>query len=268
MTHCRGAKTPPNPSQRFSATRPLASLRMSPPRSLVVIVTGASSGIGRAVAARFAADGARVALAARSEAGLRETADLVAKAGGEALVVPTDVADWRSVQAMAESVRARWGYAGVVVSNAGVGRSGTVDEMPVEDWAEQISTNLTGAFHVAKAVIPLVRAAPKDRPRAIVHVASVSGLDGMAGLSAYCASKFGLRGFSLSLASELAAEGIRVTAVNPGYVATPMAQGAPARMGDMIQPADLAEQVWWLVHAPPSVFTDELTVWPFRLYTT
>lgn len=225
----------------------------------VCVVTGASSGIGAAVARRFAEEGARVVLGARNEPALVD----VAKEMKDALVKRLDVTDPASVAAFAAAVRERHGRVDVLVSNAGVGEWAPVQDMTLDQWNAQVQTNLTGAFLVAKAFIPLL-VAERPWPRTVIHTASVSGTTGMAGLSAYCASKFGLRGFSLSLAAELAPRGVRVVAVNPGYVATPMVDDVPQER--MIKPEDLADLYVRLATLPESVMVDEVNAWPFKMY--
>ncbi|HVL49447.1 MAG TPA: SDR family oxidoreductase [Candidatus Thermoplasmatota archaeon] len=238
-------------------------------RGRVAVVTGASSGIGRAIAERFAAEGLAVALAARSRDALEDAAATIRKANPESdvLVVPVDVRRETEVRALATRVSEWKNAVDVLVNAAGVGLAGRVASMSTNDWDEVMETNLRGPFLVTRELLPLLRA-PGPRPRAVVNIASVSGLDGRPGLSAYCASKFGLRGFSLSLASEVSDEGIRVTAVNPGYVDTPMVEGASAPASDMMRPAEVAEAVLGLVRLPAGALVDELTLWPARLYSS
>lgn len=228
----------------------------------VCVVTGASSGIGEAVARKMAAEGGRVVAGARSEGAIGKLARAI---GGDGRVL--DVTDEASVAAFADFVRERHGRADVLVSNAGIGLRGTVEETTVEDWDRQMATNLRGPFLVAKAFLPLLL---PERPwlRTILHTASVSGTTGSAGLSCYSASKFGLRGFSQSLALEVADRGVRVVCVNPGYVATPMVDDAPHAASEMAQPDDVAEIYVQLATQPESVFLDEVNVWPRRLYTS
>ena len=221
------------------------------------VVTGASSGIGRALAAAFGAEGATVWLGARREKELREAAREVEEAGGTGMPLKLDVTDGRSVAAFAKKVDA----CDVLVNNAGIGGSGTVDEMDVETWRRVLDTNVTGPFLVTKALLPTMRKA-KGR-RQIVNIVSVVGKSAFAGGGAYTTSKFALRGWTESLAAELAEEGIRVTAVLPGYVATPLVGGPKTKM---IAPDDLAKHIVELCLLPESMFVDEITVWPWKMY--
>lgn len=227
----------------------------------VAVVTGASSGIGEAVARRLADEGMRVAVAARRKDRLEQIADDLP---GETLAVPVDVRDWDSVRSMAGAVEEAFGGVDLLMANAGTGGRGRVEDLDVDDWQAVIDTNLTGAFHTCKACLPLMQ----DRPGTgtIVTTASVSGTMGMAGSSAYCASKWGLRGFTESLALEVADEGIRVTSINPGYVNTSWHEGHP-RADEMIQPDDLADLVVYLATMPETAQIDDVTVWPAKMYS-
>jgi len=231
------------------------------------VVTGASSGLGKALAEHFASEGATVFIGSRRGEDVARVAKGITSAGGKAFAHALDVTSWESVQAFAAAAgQALGGGVDIVVNNAGVGRWGPVEETSVEDWDLQIATNLRGPFLVTKAFLPLLKAGPA-RPRHILNIASVSGQEGQAGLSGYCASKFGLRGFTLSLAPELAPLGIRVTGINPGYIATPMVEDAEVPLETMIQPRDLAEACIRVITLPESAYVDELTVWPAKLYT-
>jgi 3-oxoacyl-[acyl-carrier protein] reductase len=222
-----------------------------------VVVTGASSGIGRALALAFGAEGATVWLGARRVDELREVAREVDAAGGAGKPLKLDVTEDRSVAAFAKQVEA----CDVLVNNAGVGGSGRIDEMDVDQWRTTIATNLTGPFVVTKALLPKLR--EREGRRQVVNIVSVVGKSAFAGGGAYTASKFGLRGWTESLAAELAEEGIRVTAVLPGYVATPLVGGPHKKM---IAPEDLAKHIVELCLLPESMFVDELTVWPWKMY--
>lgn len=221
-------------------------------------MTGASSGIGRALAAALGAEGATVWLGARRERELREAAREVADAGGVGQPVALDVTDERSVAAFARKVEA----CDVLMNNAGIGGSGRVDEMEPDTWRRVLDTNLTGPFLMTRALLPKMR--QREGRRQIVNIVSVAGKDAWAGGGAYTASKFGLRGWTEALAAELAEEGIRVTAVLPGYVSTSLVGGGKKRM---IQPEDLAKHVVELCLLPESMFVDEITVWPWQMYS-
>ena len=230
-----------------------------------VVVTGASSGIGRALSVGFGREGACVWMGARDEAALAEAAREVDAAGGRGRAARLDVTDDASVAGFAAAVRegAREGVH-VLVNNAGVGAWGRVDEVDVETWRRVLATNLTGPFVVTKAFLPMLRQASGRRQ--VVNVVSVAGKQAFPGSGTYAASKFGLRGWTEALAGELAEEGIRVTAVLPGYVATPLVRGGLDR-SRMIQPDELARVLVDLTQLPESVFVDELVVWPWGMYT-
>lgn len=234
-----------------------------------VVVTGASSGIGRALSVAFGREGAHVWMGARDEKALAEAAREVDAAGGKGHPARLDVTEDASVAAFAAAVAEGAGEAGVhvLVNNAGIGARGRVEEVDAETWRRVLATNLTGPFLVTKAILPLLRKA--EGRRQVVNVVSVAGKQAFPGSGTYAASKFGLRGWTEALAGELAEEGIRVTAVLPGYVATPLVgagKGGP-RDAKMIQPADLAKVVLDLATLPESAFVDEVVVWPWEMYT-
>lgn len=230
----------------------------------VAIITGASSGIGQATAQRLAEQGMDLALAARRADKLEEIAGRL-RAGHDVEAVPleVDVREWPDVQDMAAAVEDTFGGADLVFANAGTGGGAFVEEMRLATWDKVIETNLTGAFHTAKACLGLL----EDRPgtRTIVFTASVSGTVGMAGSSAYCASKWGLRGFAQSLALEVASQGIRVTSINPGFVNTRWHEGHP-RADEMVQPEDIGDLVAYLATMPETAQIDDVTVWPAKMY--
>ena len=185
----------------------------------IALVTGASQGIGRACALELARAGATVALAARNEAKLAETAAEIEAAGGQAAVFALDVASEESIKAGAKAVIARFGKVEILVNNAGITRDGLVLRMKRPDWDDVLGTNLTGAFLLTQALLsPML----KNRWGRIVNITSVVGRTGQAGQVNYAASKAGLIGLTRSLAREVASRGITVNAVAPGYIETPM----------------------------------------------
>ncbi|MCF6734944.1 SDR family oxidoreductase [Blastococcus sp. KM273129] len=238
----------------------------------VAVVTGASSGLGRAVALRLAADGHRVALLARGAEDLGAVAAEVERAGGTALTCAVDLADAAATRAAAEEVLTRWGRADVLVNAAATDAPGPVASTTVEDWDRVLAVNLRAPFLLSRAVFPAMRRAGGGT---IVTVSSVAGRRGWADAAAYCSSKFALTGFTQALAAEGRAHGIRACVLYPGAMATswgvwdPSAR-RPAGVGDAPDPRDalpperVAELVAWLVQAPGELVLNEVTVTPLH----
>ncbi len=185
----------------------------------IALVTGASQGIGRACALELARAGATVALAARNESKLAETAAEIESAGGQAAAFALDVASEESIKAGAKAILDRFGKVEILVNNAGITRDGLVLRMKRPDWDDVVGTNLTGAFLLTQA---LLSAMLRNRWGRIINITSVVGRTGQAGQVNYAASKAGLIGMTRSLAREVASRGITVNAVAPGYIETPM----------------------------------------------
>ncbi|MCS6843409.1 MAG: 3-oxoacyl-[acyl-carrier-protein] reductase [Caldilineales bacterium] len=188
----------------------------------VAIVTGASRGIGRGIAVRLAQEGARVVVNHRnSPEGAEETAALVRAAGGEALVIQADVADYAEAQRLVKETLDAWGRVDILVNNAGTTRDTLLMMMSEEQWDAVINTNLKSVFNCCKAVArPMVR----NRYGRIVNISSVSGLAGQAGQTNYSASKAGVIGFTKALAKELGSRNITVNVVAPGFVPTALTE--------------------------------------------
>lgn len=200
---------------------------MTPPARRV-LVTGAGSGVGRAVALALAARGARVALLGRREEWLHETARRIAGAG--TLVVPADVTDEMALATVITTVGEQFGALDGLVNAAGVAHFASIESTDRATWAHVLDTNLTGPFLVLRAALPWLRRG--DRA-AVVNVASTLGLVGLAQASAYSAAKGGLVNWTRAVAVELASQGVRVNAVAPGVIDTPMLdtpRGDPAEL--------------------------------------
>ncbi|MBN1642398.1 MAG: 3-oxoacyl-[acyl-carrier-protein] reductase [Anaerolineae bacterium] len=187
------------------------------------LVTGASRGIGRAIAVQLAAAGAGVAVNfLRNEEAAAEVVREICAAGGRAVAVQADVREDEQVRAMVAQVEGALGPVGVLVNNAGIARDALLARMTAEEWADVIATNLTGAFHCSKAVL---RGMMRRRWGRIVNVTSVAGLAGNAGQANYAAAKAGLVGLTRAMAREVASRHITVNAVAPGFVETDLTAG-------------------------------------------
>lgn len=182
-------------------------------------MTGAGSGIGRAVALALAREGAKVGLVGRTRAKLGEVEIEISSSGGEAVVAPADVTVPADVERAVREIASGLGRPTILVNNAGDARSAPFAKTTVEAWNEILAVNLTSAFLVTRAALPHFLEAGRGR---IVNMASIAGLRGAAYVAAYTASKHGLVGLTRSLAVELASKNITVNAVCPGYVDTPM----------------------------------------------
>jgi NAD(P)-dependent dehydrogenase (short-subunit alcohol dehydrogenase family) len=239
----------------------------------VAIVTGASSGLGRASALRLAGDGLRVALLARHADDLSELERDIEGGGGVALSRPVDLADAAQAMSAVDDVVGAWGRVDVLVNAAGTDAPGTVEETTVEDWDRVLGVNLRAPFLLSRSVFPHMRRAGSGT---IINVSSVAGLRGWANASAYCSSKFALTGFTQALAAEGKPHGIRACVLYPGAMATswgvwdPQGRhaGAPER-GETPEsealPADqVADLIAWIVAAPPGLVLNQVTVTPLH----
>ncbi len=192
---------------------------MSQLANQIAVVTGGGRGIGRAIALKFASEGADVVVISRTAANAEKVAEEVRALGRRAWAYAVDVADAAAVSAAAEQILAATGRVDILVNNAGITKDGLLMRMSDTDWDAVLDTNLKGAFLVTKA---FVRSFIKQRSGRILNLSSVIGLIGNAGQCNYAASKAGLIGFTQSTARELASRGITVNAIAPGFIETDM----------------------------------------------
>lgn len=195
--------------------------------SQVAIVTGASRGLGRAVALTLAANGAKVACVARSVEKLAEVVEEIRAAGGEAEAYACDVTNRESVEKVVDDVAEKWGKLDILVNNAGVTRDTLLPRMSDDEWDDVLTTNLRGPFLFTRAASRLMMRARYGR---IINMSSISGLIGNPGQTNYSASKAGLIGMTRSLSRELAGRKVTVNAVAPGFIESDMT----ATLGEMI----------------------------------
>jgi len=219
----------------------------------IAVVTGAGRGIGRAIALKFAAEGADVACVSRTQENSEKVAGEIRGLGRKAWAHAVDVGNAAAVLAAAEKILSECGRVDILVNNAGVTRDDLIMRMSEADWDAVLDTNLKGAFLFTKA---FSRALLKQRSGRIINVASVIGLIGNAGQCNYAASKAGLIGFTKSVARELASRGITVNVVAPGFIETDMTAGlkddmrarvlAQIPLGSLGRPDDVAGAVVFL----------------------
>jgi 3-oxoacyl-[acyl-carrier protein] reductase len=212
----------------------------------IAVVTGASRGIGKAIALSQASQGRHVVLLSRSEGPLSEVRSEIESAGGSATVAPVDVSDAEGLQSVIESIIEEFGRLDVLVNNAGVTKDGLALRMSTDDFDWVLKTNLTSAF---VAIRSAARAMMKNRFGRIVNISSTSGVVGNAGQANYAASKAGLVGLTRSIARELGGKGITANVIAPGFVLTDMT----ANLGETIRSQVLASMAIKRLGSPEDI---------------
>ncbi|MDX2647215.1 SDR family NAD(P)-dependent oxidoreductase [Streptomyces sp. PA03-1a] len=232
----------------------------------VVLVTGASSGIGRATAIALSKAGALVAVGARRADRLK---DLVQDAPGEMLAIDLDVTDHASVRDAVAAAVERFGGLDILVNNAGVMLSGPILGADTTEWTRMVETNLLGSMYAVHAALPHLL----ERKGAVVQVSSTSGRTATAASGVYSATKFGVTAFAESLRQEVTEQGVRVVLVEPGFVSTeltshitdPAIQAMAKSMAESmrtLQPEDIAAAVLYAVTQPDHVAVNEILIRP------
>jgi NAD(P)-dependent dehydrogenase (short-subunit alcohol dehydrogenase family) len=240
-------------------------------RGRAALVTGASSGLGRATAIALSEAGADVALVARSAEELESAREQTSTTGGRTLAMPLDLAkEDDAIRAVGQTVEA-FGRIDVLVNAAGTDAPGPVEELDVEGWDLTLSVNLRAPFLLSKAAFPHMREAGGGT---IVNVSSVAGKKGWANASAYCASKFGLTGLTQALADEGREHGIRAVVVYPGAMATNWGAFSPderrqnepneAPATQVLRPERVADFIAWFVASPPEFVLTEGIILPIE----
>jgi NAD(P)-dependent dehydrogenase (short-subunit alcohol dehydrogenase family) len=229
----------------------------------VAFVTGASRGIGLAIARRLVGEGIRVAAVGKDEARLSQARPTLEAAGPAPIeTLRADVRSSGDVERAVAAAVARFGGLDIVINNAGVGVFADVAAMSAAQWSEVIDTNLTGVFNVCRAAIPHLR---ERGGGFIINISSLAGKNPFAGAAAYCASKSGLNAFSEALMQEVRYDGIRVSAVLPGSVATGFAAGDEGRGADWkIAPDEVAEVVLNLLRHDPRSLPSRVELRPSK----
>ncbi|AVH74009.1 short-chain dehydrogenase/reductase SDR [Nostoc sp. 'Lobaria pulmonaria (5183) cyanobiont'] len=236
----------------------------------VAIITGASSGIGAAIAIALAEEGAQVAIAARRIERLNEVAQKIEAVGGKALPIVTDVTDETQVNSLVQKVNTTLGRIDILVNNAGIGGLGTIEDGDPAEWRRQFDLNVLGLLYATHAVLPIFKAQGVGH---VVNLSSVAGRITRAGMGVYSATKWGVNAISEALRQEVHKDNIRVTIIEPGLVATefidnitdPAAkQALEARFKAVtpLQPEDIARAIAYAVTQPPHVNVNEILLRP------
>ncbi|HEX3463327.1 MAG TPA: SDR family NAD(P)-dependent oxidoreductase [Candidatus Elarobacter sp.] len=240
----------------------------------VALVTGASSGIGAATALALAERGAKVALAARRRANLEALAKRIEEAGGEALVVETDITVEAQARSAVERTAERFGRLDTLVNNAGLMLLGPISGADLAEWERMLDLNVNGLMYCTHAALPLLRRAAESEPRRVadlVNVSSVAGRFARAGAGVYNATKFAVGAFSEALRQEVTRTFLRVTVIEPGYVETELRshnrpeiqeQTASALAPNPLQAADVADAIAYVVTRPRHVAINEVLIRP------
>lgn len=224
-----------------------------------VLVTGASRGIGRAIALHFAAAGADLVLAARDENALQEVAAAVQAKGGACEIIATDLREPEAIDVLAKEALAG-GAIDILVNNAGVGVWAPVEDLTLADYEAMFGVNMRAVFLLTQALLPPMRTRGAGH---VITIASTSSRWTYPEGTLYCASKFAVLGFSEALARELRTTGVRVTAILPGQVNTYLGGSGPETWQEgMLQPQDIAAAALHVASLPAHAIVTEMVVWP------
>ena len=229
-------------------------------KNKVALITGASKGIGRAIAEQLASQGMKVAITARSEEALNATKEYIESTyGNEVIALTSDVSDYIDQASVVRHVIGKWGQIDVVIANAGVGHFKPVDELSIEEWNDTIDVNLTGVFYTVKSTIKAL----KKSKGYLITIASLAGTNFFEKGSAYNASKYGLVGFTQAVMLDLRKHDIKVTTIMPGSVATHFNGNIPSdKDAWKIQPDDIGQMVVDLLKMNPRTLPSKVEVRP------
>jgi NAD(P)-dependent dehydrogenase (short-subunit alcohol dehydrogenase family) len=225
------------------------------------LITGGSSGIGLAIARALGQDGYKITISARRPDKLEAAAEGLRSEGIDAHAVAANMTDEQEIRRVVSEHRDRRGRLDVLVNNAGIGIGAAVADTETKKLDLQLDVNLRAVYLVAREAIPLLKEAGAEHRKAlIVNTASIAGKHGQGWLSAYSATKFGVVGLSQGMHKELAGEGIQVTALCPGFVATAMTDWIEGQVSkdEMIRPEDIAESVRFLLRTSPHCMVPEI----------
>lgn len=227
----------------------------------VALVTGASRGIGRAIASRLGRMGASVAICARSREEIERAGAALRKDGIKSLPIVADVTRAEDVEKMIEQTCSQLGEIEILVNNAGIGVFGPFYERPETDWDAALGTNLKAVFLASRAVAPRMVRLGRGH---IINISSLASKSAFAGGAIYCASKWGLMGLTACMAEDLRARGVRVSVICPGSVATEFSPHAGRDPATLLEPNDVAHAVAMLVTQGSHSFISEVDVRPLR----
>jgi 3-oxoacyl-[acyl-carrier protein] reductase len=240
----------------------------------VALVTGSGRGIGRSIAEKLMAHGAKIVISDINEELCNQTASELQAQGGEVIAVPCNVTVTETIDKMVEAVNAKWGRIDVLVNNAGITRDALIMRMTEDQWQAVIDTNLTSAFKVTKSVLKLMS---KQRYGRVINIASTSGVHGNFGQVNYAAAKCGLIGFTKTVALEYASRNVTANAVAPGFIDTAMTQALTPEVikkildkvptGRMGTPEDIANAVLFFARPSSSYVTAQVLEVSGGLYT-
>jgi 3-oxoacyl-[acyl-carrier protein] reductase len=226
----------------------------------VAVVTGASRGIGAAVARRLAAMGAKIVATARNPENLSQLAQSIRENSGQCEAVPCDVTNLAQVEAVGRAVEKKYGRLDILVNNAGVGNfQGKLHELPPDEWERILNTNLRGPYYFIRAFAPLMI---RGKSGHIVNISSLAGKNAVPNGAAYAASKWGLNGLSASVAEELRGQNIRVSVICPGSTATEFGDHSAKNESKMLTAEDIAHVVAMIVTQAPQSFVSEISIRP------